>query len=95
MRRRQQPTPSSSSDSDGSDVESCFDVEDEQEEAVADTDVEVSDYDEEDLPDLEWISGEDNACPPECLQVSSRPARSGHTLKPVAEACYVVKPLIK
>jgi hypothetical protein len=70
--RRRQPTPSSSSDSDGSDIESCFDIENEQEETDADTeptdantDVDDVDGDKEDLSDLEWIAGEDNAYPPE------------------------------
>jgi len=64
--RRCQPTLSSSSsedDSDGSDIESCFDIE--ETDADADTDIEGGDYDEEDLPDLEWIAREDNAYPPE------------------------------
>jgi hypothetical protein len=72
MRRRQQPTPSSasSSDSDGSDIESCFDTGDEQEETDAETeptdvDTDVDGDDEADLPDLEWLAGEENAHPPE------------------------------
>jgi hypothetical protein len=70
--RRRQPTPSSSSssDSDGSDIESCFDIEDghndtDTEATDADTDIEAGDYNEEDLSDLEWIAGEDNVYPPE------------------------------
>jgi hypothetical protein len=72
MRHRQQPTPSSSSscDSDGSDIESCFDTGDEQEETDAETeptdvDTDVDGNDEADLPDLEWLAGEENAHPPE------------------------------
>ena len=71
MRRRQQPTPSSaSSDSDGSDIESCFDTGDEQEGTDAETeptdvDTDVDGDDEADLPDLEWLAGEENAQPPE------------------------------
>ena len=72
MRRRQQPTPSSasSSDSDGSDIESCFDTGDEQEGTDAETeptyvDTDVDGDDEADLPDLEWLAGEENAHPPE------------------------------
>jgi len=71
MRRRQQPTPSSSSsDSDGSDIESCFDIGDEQEETDAETeltdvDTDVDGDDEADLPDLEWLAREGNAYPPE------------------------------
>ena len=71
MRRRQQPTPSPpSSDSDGSDIESCFDTGDEQEETDVDTertdvDTDVDGDDEADLPDLEWLAGEENAHPPE------------------------------
>ncbi|KAG9246656.1 hypothetical protein BJ878DRAFT_533103 [Calycina marina] len=70
MRRRQQPpTPSSASNSDGSDIESCFDTEDEQEGTDAETeltdvDTDVDD-DEADLPDLKWLAGEENAHPPE------------------------------
>jgi hypothetical protein len=60
MRRRQQPTlrPPSSSDSDGSDIESCFDTEDEQEETDVDTDVDGDD--EADLPDVEWLAREED-----------------------------------
>jgi hypothetical protein len=72
MCRRQQPTPSSasSSDSDGSDIESCFDTGDEQEGTDAETeptdvDTDVDGDDEADLPDLEWLAGEENAHPPE------------------------------
>jgi hypothetical protein len=73
MRRRQPaPSASSSDDSDGSDIKSCFDTEDEQEETDAgteptdaDSDVEGGDYDEKGLPGLEWLNGEDNAYPPE------------------------------
>ncbi|KAH7364046.1 hypothetical protein BKA65DRAFT_128503 [Rhexocercosporidium sp. MPI-PUGE-AT-0058] len=72
MRRHQQPTPSSasSSDSDGSDIESCFDTGDEQEGTDAETvptdvDTDVDGDDEADLPDLEWLAGEENAHPPE------------------------------
>jgi len=70
MSRRQQPTPSSSSsDSDGSDIESCFDIGDEQEETDAETeltdvDTDVDGDDEADLPDLEWLAREGNAHPP-------------------------------
>jgi hypothetical protein len=59
MRRRQQPTPSSSSSaSDGSDIESCFNTGDEQEETDAETeptgvDTNIDRDDESDLPDLE------------------------------------------
>jgi hypothetical protein len=73
--RRRQPTPSSSSsdNSDGSDIESCFDIKDEQEETDADTeptdvDTDVNDVDDVeggDEADLAWIAGEDNAHPPE------------------------------
>jgi len=62
MRRRQQPTPSPpSSDSDGSDIESCFDTGDEQEETDVDTertdvDTDVDGDDEADLLDLEWLA---------------------------------------
>jgi hypothetical protein len=65
MRPRQQPIPSppSSADSDGSDIESCFDTEDEQEETDIDTDIDGDD--EADLSDLEWIVGKENAHPPE------------------------------
>jgi hypothetical protein len=68
--RRRQPTPSSSDDSDGSDIESCFDIEDEQEETDADTeptdvDTDVDDVDRGDEADLAWIAGEDNAYPSE------------------------------
>jgi hypothetical protein len=54
MRRRQQPTlsPPSSSDSDGSDIESCFDTEDEQEETDVDTDIGGDDE-----ADLEGVDG--------------------------------------
>jgi len=67
MRRRQSTPSSSSSDSDGSDIESCFDIEDghddtDTEATDADTDIEAGDCDEEDLA---WIAGEDNAYPPE------------------------------
>jgi hypothetical protein len=72
MRHRQQPTPSSASsfDSDGSDIESCFDTGDEQEGTDAETeptdvDTDVDGDDEADLPDLEWLAGEENAHPPE------------------------------
>jgi hypothetical protein len=68
MRRRQQLTPSSSSDddSDRSDIESCFDIGDEQEETDAETeptdvDTDVDGDDEADLPDLEWLAHSDNA----------------------------------
>lgn len=67
MRRRQPPTPSSSSsDSDGSDIESCFDTGDEQEETDAETeptdvDTDVDGDDEADLPDLEWLTHSNNA----------------------------------
>jgi hypothetical protein len=69
--RRQQPTPiSSSSDSDGSDIESYFDTRDKQEKTDAETeptdvDTDVDGDDDADLPDLEWIAGEENALPPE------------------------------
>jgi hypothetical protein len=71
MRRRQRPTPSSSScDSDGSDIESCFDTGDEHEETDAETeptdvDTDADGNDEADLPDLDWLAGEENAHPPE------------------------------
>ena len=71
MCRRQQPTPSSSSsDSDGSDIESCFHTGDEQEETDVETeptgvDTDVDGDGEADLPDLEWLAGEENAHPPE------------------------------
>ncbi|KAE8441375.1 hypothetical protein EG329_005002 [Mollisiaceae sp. DMI_Dod_QoI] len=67
MRRRRQPTPSSSSDSDGPDTESCFDTGDEQEtDAETDlSDVDVDGDDKADLPNLEWLDGEENAHPPE------------------------------
>jgi hypothetical protein len=67
MRRRQQPTPSSSSscDSDGSDIESCFDTGDETDAKTEPTDVDtdVDGNDEADLPDLDWLAGEENAHP--------------------------------
>ena len=54
MRRRQQPTPSSASSySDGSDIESCFDIEDEQEET--DVDTEPTDIDTD-------VDTDDEAC---------------------------------
>ena len=71
MRRRQQPIPSSaSSDSDGSNIESCFDTGDKQEETDAETeltdvDTDIDRDDEADPPDLEWLAGEENAHPPE------------------------------
>ena len=72
MRRRQQPTPSSasSSNSNRSDIESCFDTGDEQEETDAETeptdvDTDVDGNDEADLPDLAWLAGEENAHSPE------------------------------
>ncbi|TVY51643.1 hypothetical protein LSUE1_G010287, partial [Lachnellula suecica] len=51
------PTPSSSSDSDGSDIESCFDLGDEQEETDAETeptdvDTDVDGDNKADLLDL-------------------------------------------
>ena len=59
MRRRQQPTPSPpSSDSDGSDIESCFDTGDEQEETDVDTDVDGDD--KPDLADLKWLAREED-----------------------------------
>ncbi|TVY22339.1 hypothetical protein LHYA1_G009107 [Lachnellula hyalina] len=74
--RRRQPTPSSSSDddSDGSDIESCFDAKDEQEETDAnteptdiDTDTDLVDINIDinrcDEADLAWIIGDDNAHP--------------------------------
>jgi hypothetical protein len=69
MRRRQQPTPSSSSsDSDGSDIESCFDIGDEQEETDAkteptDVNTDVDGNDNINLPDLEWLAIKENAYP--------------------------------
>ena len=76
--RRRQPTLSSSSgdDSDGSDIESCFDAEDEQKETDANTEPTDIDTDTEpvnintningcDEADLAWIAGGDNAQPPE------------------------------
>src|SRR6266487_1854004 len=70
MRCRQPLSSSSSDESDGSDIESCFDIEDEQEETDADTDptdvdTGVEGGDEADIADLAWIAGEDNAYPPE------------------------------
>lgn len=75
MRRRQSTLNSSSfdDDSDKSDIDCCLDIEDEQEETNAniertdvDSDVEGGKDDKEDLPDLEWIAGEDNTTyPPE------------------------------
>jgi hypothetical protein len=67
MRRRQLTPSSSSSDSDGSDIESCFDIEDghddtNTEATNADTNIKAGDYNE---ADLAWIAGEDNAYPPE------------------------------
>jgi len=58
MRRRQQPTPISSSNSGGSDVESCFDTEDEQEETDAETEpmdvnTDIDGDGEADLPSCE------------------------------------------
>ncbi|KAH9204098.1 hypothetical protein DL95DRAFT_471796 [Leptodontidium sp. 2 PMI_412] len=69
MRRRQQPTPSSASDSDGSDIGSCFDTGDEQEGTDTETepmdvDTDADGDDEADLPDLEWLAGEENTHPP-------------------------------
>jgi hypothetical protein len=70
--RRRQPTPSSSSssDSDGSDIESCFDIEDGHEETNTNTDTEltgddtdINDVDGYNEADLAWIAGEDNAFP--------------------------------
>jgi len=54
------------SSSDGSDIESCFDTGDEQEETVAETeptdfDTDVDGDEEADLPDLEWLAREDHA----------------------------------
>jgi hypothetical protein len=67
MRRHQQLilSPSSSSDSDGSDIESCFDTGDKQEETDAETEptdvnTDVDKDDEADLPDLEWLAHSDN-----------------------------------
>src|SRR5277367_6666835 len=63
-----QPTPSSSSsDGDGSDIESCFDTENEQKETNADTEPTAADtdVDKDDEADLAWIAGEDNAYLPE------------------------------
>ena len=70
MRCRQPLSSSSSDESDGSDIESCFDIEDEQEETDADTDLMdvdtgVEEGNEADIADLAWIAGEDNAYPPE------------------------------
>jgi hypothetical protein len=67
MRCRQPPLASSSDDCDGSDIESCFDIEDEQEETDANTNPTDLDIDVEgcDEADLAWIAGEDNAYPPE------------------------------
>jgi hypothetical protein len=68
MRRRQQLTPSSSSscDNDGSDIESCFDIGDEQEETDAETELtdvntDIDGDDKANLPDLEWLAREENA----------------------------------
>ncbi|KAF8855964.1 C2H2 finger domain protein [Acephala macrosclerotiorum] len=70
MRHRQTTPSSSSSDSDGSDIESCFDTEDEQEKTNADTeptdvDTDVDDVDGCDEADLTWIAREENAHLPE------------------------------
>jgi len=69
MHRRQQPAASSSSsDSNRSDIDSCFDIGDEQEET--DTETELTDVntdvdrdDEADLLDLEWLAREENVHP--------------------------------
>jgi hypothetical protein len=71
--RRLIPSFSSSDDgSNGSDNKSCFDMEDEQEDTNADTELTEVDtnikggkYNKEDLPDPEWIVAKDNACLPE------------------------------
>jgi hypothetical protein len=69
----------SSDDSDGSDIESCFDIQEEPEDTDADTEPTGFDTDDEDTnptdiqsdvdgfvdADLAWIAGEDNAHPPE------------------------------
>jgi hypothetical protein len=73
MRRRESTPSSSSSDGDGADIESCFDVKNEQEKTDADTDPTDVDTDVDDIDDVEggddadlaWIAGEDNANPPE------------------------------
>jgi len=55
--RRRQSTPCSSSESDGSDIDSCFYIEDEREESDAETELTGVDTDVDDveatLPDLE------------------------------------------
>lgn len=69
MRRRQQLTLSSaSSDSNRSDIESCFDTGDKQEGTNTKTEptnvnTNVDRDDEADLPDLEWLTREENAQP--------------------------------
>ena len=71
MRRREQLTPSppssTSFDSDGSDIESCFDTGDEQEDidldtepTDADTDTDVDGDDKPDLADLKWLAREED-----------------------------------
>ena len=61
MRRHQVALSSSSDDSDGSDLESCFDTEDEVGETDSDTnptDVDT-DIEGEDEADISWITEED------------------------------------
>ena len=61
MRRHQVVLSSSSDDSDGSDLESCFDMEDEVGETDSDTnptDVDT-DIEGEDEADVSWITEED------------------------------------
>jgi hypothetical protein len=75
--RHRQPTPSSSDNNDGSDIsssdnsnrsdtESCFNIEDKQEETDTDTDPmdvdsDIDDIDGGEKVDLAWIAREDNA----------------------------------
>ena len=66
--RHRQPTPSASSDdSDASDIESCFDTDNEHGETDVDTEPTDIDSDIEgcDDADLTWIAEEDNTHPPE------------------------------
>jgi hypothetical protein len=68
--RRRQPIPSSfssSSNSNRSDIESCFDTEDEQEETDAGTELTDvdTDIDRDNEADLVWIARDDNAYLPE------------------------------
>ncbi|KAE8440717.1 hypothetical protein EG329_006768 [Mollisiaceae sp. DMI_Dod_QoI] len=86
MRRRQQPTPSpssSSSDSDRSEIESCFDIGDEQEEMDANTgptdvNTEIDGDDEADLADLEWLAHKED--PASTVPINKRLAETVITL---------------